>query len=146
MSKNNLIALIVGYLFALGLGIAGMTQPQKIIGFLDLFSEHVSWDPSLLFVMIGAIAVHALSYQYVKGKTSPLFSSEWYLPTKKEITPSLIIGSLLFGIGWGLGGYCPGPALTALASFDKKPAIFVFSMVVGMLLYRGFDKFFPVKK
>lgn len=135
--KDALAAFVVGFIFALGLGISGMTQPSKVVSFLDLFGN---WDPSLIFVMGGAIAVHFVAYKLIRKRSSPLLSSAWHVPTKREITPALVIGSVLFGIGWGLGGYCPGPALTALASFDERPAVFIFSMLVGMFLFRALDK------
>jgi uncharacterized membrane protein YedE/YeeE len=135
--KTKLSALLVGFLFALGLGISGMTQPQKVVGFLDIFG---SWDPSLIFVMLGAIAVHFITFKIVRRRTSPLFSPQWHVPTKTEITPALIIGGFIFGAGWGLGGLCPGPALTALASLELRPFLFVGSMLVGMLVFNQLDK------
>jgi uncharacterized protein len=141
--KNAVTAFWVGVLFAVGLGLSGMTQPQKVIGFLDFFGN---WDPSLLFVMGGAIAVHFLAYQWTTHRTSPLFSPNWHVPTKKEITSSLVIGSVLFGIGWGLAGFCPGPALTSIATFGSKPIVFVISMVAGMYLFRLVDRFYPLAK
>lgn len=136
--KNAVTAFWVGVLFAVGLGLSGMTQPQKVIGFLDLFG---AWDPSLLFVMGGAVGVHFFAYRWSLQRTSPLFSAKWHLPTKKEITPSLIIGSFLFGIGWGIAGYCPGPALTSLVTFGRQPILFVVSMITGMYLFRLFDRY-----
>lgn len=141
--KNALAALVVGFIFALGLGLSGMTQPQKVIGFLDLFGQ---WDPSLIFVMIGAILVHFVTYKLIRKKNSPLLSSQWHVPTKKEITPALILGSFIFGVGWALGGFCPGPAVTSLASFDKTPIIFVASMLVGMLVFKVVDQKIKIKK
>lgn len=134
--KTGIAAFIVGFIFALGLGISGMTQPTKVVGFLDLFGM---WDPSLIFVMVGAIAVHFVTYRFVRRRSSPLLVSEWHVPTKKELTPSLILGSVLFGVGWGLGGFCPGPAVTSLASFEGRPLIFVVSMIAGMILFRVID-------
>ena len=131
--KNNIAALIVGFIFALGLGISGMTRPEKVIGFLNIFGN---WDASLAFVMAGAIAVHSLAYRLIRRRNSPLFSKQFYLPTSKELTPSLIVGAFLFGIGWALAGYCPGPALTSVASFQFRPLMFVVSMVLGMILFR----------
>ena len=141
--KNGLAALLVGFIFALGLGISGMTQPQKVVGFLDVFG---AWDPSLIFVMAGAIAVHFVTYKLIRKKSSPLLSAQWHVPTKKEITPALIMGSLLFGAGWGLAGFCPGPAMTSLASFELKPFVFVLSMLVGMFIFRLLDKKIQFKK
>jgi hypothetical protein len=141
--KNGLAAFAVGFIFAIGLGISGMVQPQKVVGFLDLFGQ---WDPSLIFVMIGGIVVHFVTYKIIRRRKSPLFSTNWHVPTKKDITPALVTGSLLFGIGWGLAGYCPGPALTSLASFEMKPLIFVISMLVGMFLFRLLDKKLKIQK
>lgn len=141
--KNGLASLVVGFIFAIGLGISGMTQPQKVVGFLDLFGN---WDPSLIFVMVGGIVVHFATYKLIRKRKSPLFSVDWHVPTKREITPALITGALLFGIGWGLGGFCPGPAVTSLASFETKPFIFVLSMVAGMFLFRLVDKKLNIKK
>lgn len=141
--KNSIAALAVGFIFAIGLGLSGMTQPQKVIGFLDLFGQ---WDPSLIFVMIGAIVVHFITYKVIRKRNSPLFSSQWHVPTKKEITPALIIGAFIFGVGWALGGFCPGPAITSMASFDKTPFVFVISMLVGMFLFRQLDKKLKLQK
>lgn len=141
--KNAVAALAVGFVFALGLGLSGMTQPQKVIGFLDLFGN---WDPSLIFVMVGAIAVHFVTYKLIRRRTSPLLSAHWHVPTKKDITPALVIGAFIFGVGWALGGFCPGPAVTSLASFNKTPFIFVISMLVGMVLFRIVDKKLKLQK
>ncbi|MBC7715137.1 MAG: YeeE/YedE family protein [Rhizobacter sp.] len=137
--KKNITSFIVGLIFALGLGISGMTQPLKVMGFLDITG---AFDPSLLFVMIGAIAFHFVSYRLIRKKNkSPLLQKEWMVPTNKKITPALIIGSFIFGIGWALGGFCPGPALTGLASFEIRPAVFVLSMIGGMLLFNSTKRF-----
>lgn len=141
--KNSIAALIVGFIFALGLGLSGMTQPQKVIGFLDLFG---SWDPSLMFVMIGAIGVHFFTYKLIRRRKTPLLAMDWHVPTKKEVTPALIFGSLIFGVGWGLAGVCPGPAITSLASFESAPLIFVASMLVGMFIFRQLDKIIKFNK
>lgn len=142
--KNAVVSYIVGLLFAIGLGISGMTQPQKVINFLDFFR---SWDPSLLFVMVGAIVIHYSAYFFIrKLRKTPLLDKEWHIPTKKDITPSLVVGSILFGIGWGLGGFCPGPAITSLFSFEIKPIAFIISMIVGMILFRIVDHRFKFKR
>ena len=133
MKKQNLTSFFVGFIFAIGLGMAGMTQPHKVIGFLDLFG---TWDPSLLFVMIGAIGVHSLGYHFIIKRKSPLWDVQWHLPKQKKITPQLIIGSILFGMGWGLAGYCPGPAVVSLGSGQAGPWIFVIAMLLGMWIYR----------
>jgi uncharacterized membrane protein YedE/YeeE len=134
--KNVLAAFLVGFVFAIGLGLSGMTQPQKVVGFLDLFGH---WDPSLIFVMGGAVLVHFVTYRLIRKRNSPLLSAQWHVPTKQEITPALVIGSLIFGIGWGLGGFCPGPAVTSLAIFDGRPFVFDVSMLAGMGIFRLVD-------
>jgi uncharacterized protein len=141
--KNLFVTFIVGFIFALGLGLAGMTQPQKVIGFLDIFGN---WDPSLIFVMIGAIAVHFLTFKIITKRKSPLLASQWQIPNKRDITKPLVFGSFLFGIGWGLGGFCPGPAVTSLASFNLRAVVFVVSMLVGMALFRLVDKKLKLQK
>lgn len=135
--KNLIVSFLVGLLFAIGLGISGMTQPEKVIGFLDIFG---SWDPSLMFVMIGAIGVHLFAYLFIKRKPTPILSSQWHLPKQTQITKSLIIGSLLFGLGWGLAGYCPGPALVSTVTLQSGVLVFALSMIFGMVLYRAFLK------
>ncbi|MNY47842.1 hypothetical protein D3C86_1831390 [compost metagenome] len=114
-----------------------MTQPQKIFSFLDVFGQ---WDPTLAFVMAGALLVHAIVYKFVRKKSTPLFSPVWHVPQKNEITRSLIFGSFLFGAGWALSGYCPGPAVTSLASFQTRPTLFVGSMLIGMFIFKVLDK------
>lgn len=141
--KNALASLVVGFIFALGLGLSGMTQPQKVIGFLDLFG---SWDPSLMFVMVGAILVHFVTYKVIRQRASPLLSPEWHVPTNKQITPALVIGSFIFGVGWGLGGFCPGPAVTSLASFAVTPFLFVLSMLFGMLIFKFVNQKLKIQK
>ncbi len=141
--KNNVVALIVGILFAIGLGVSGMTKPEKVFGFLDLFGK---WDASLIFVMLGAILVHLIAYRFIIRLKSPLFSQQWHLPTKKEITWSLILGSFIFGVGWALAGYCPGPALTSLASFQMRPLLFFVSLIFGMLTFRLIDRKLNLKR
>jgi uncharacterized membrane protein YedE/YeeE len=137
MDKNkglqSVASLVAGGMFAVGLGISGMTQPQKVIGFLEWGA---GWDSSLLFVMLGAVAFHGLSYRLIRGRASPLLDTKWHVPETREITISLMLGSLIFGLGWGLGGYCPGPGLTALASGSQSAIIFVVSMIAGMFLHR----------
>jgi uncharacterized membrane protein YedE/YeeE len=138
--KTQLSSFLVGLIFALGLGLAGMTQPQKVIGFLNIFSQ---WDPSLLFVMGGALVTHSILYRLIRRRTSPLFASQWHVPTKTDLTPQLMVGAALFGLGWGLGGYCPAPAITSLASGSLKPFAFVGTMLIGMLMYRWVEKHLP---
>lgn len=131
--KSLLAIYASGVLFAIGLGVAGMTDANTVLAFLDLAG---GWDPSLGFVMIGAISVHALLYPRILGGT-PLFSQEFSLPTRSDINARLIGGAALFGIGWGLGGYCPGPAIVSLVTFTHEALVFVGAMIVGMGLFQA---------
>ncbi len=130
--RSMLTSFVSGVIFAVGLGIGGMTQPAKVIGFLDFAGN---WDPSLAFVMIGAISVHAFLYRVIRKRPSPLFSPAFSLPTRTDIDLSLVGGAVIFGLGWGLAGFCPGPALTSLTSGNFSPVIFSTGMIAGMLLY-----------
>ena len=141
--KNNLSALLVGFIFSLGLALSGMTNPDKVKGFLNIFG---SWDPSLIFVMVGAISVHFLTYKMIRKRKSPLFSTHWHVPQKTEITKSLVVGSGMFGIGWGLAGFCPGPAITSLTTLSTTVWVFVFFMLLGMLLFKMFDKEYKLNR
>lgn len=134
---QSLMAFLVGLLFALGMGISGMTQPAKVIHFLQLGP---GWDPSLMFVMMGALAVHSLSYRFIRGRKSPLFDTRWHVPQSKEITKSLVVGSALFGLGWGLGGYCPGPGIASAGAGQGTAFIFVAAMLLGMFAFRVYEK------
>jgi len=127
--KKGFSAFFVGFLFACGLGISGMIMPSNVQGFLNVFGE---WRPALIFVMVGAILVHSIAYPLIMRRKSPLFDSKFYVPTRKDVTPQLIIGAILFGMGWGIGGYCPGPALVSLAGFQSSTFVFLISMLVGM--------------
>ncbi|MBW0435696.1 YeeE/YedE family protein [Leptospira yasudae] len=135
--KYNLGAFIVGLLFAIGLGISGILQPANIIGFLNVFGN---WNPTLLFTMAGAVGIHFITYKLIRKRKTPMLTKDWYIPTRQEITPALIIGSLIFGIGWGLGGYCPTVSVTSLASFETRPFVVFLSVIVGMYLFRFLDK------
>jgi len=132
MAKSNISSIICGIIFSIGLGISGMTQPQKVIGFLDIFGE---WNPSLAFVMGGAVLSYlALQLLIQRNFSIPLLDGSFQIPSRKDLDRSLIIGALLFGSGWGLGGYCPGPAITSLGSGSLNALLFVVAMGVGMLL------------
>lgn len=132
-SLRKAVAFVAGLVFAGGLAISGMTQPGKVIGFLQIGE---GWDPSLIFVMLGAIPVHALSYYLMKKRPTPLLDTQWHLPKNKKISKSLLIGSALFGVGWGLAGYCPGPALTSFGSGQAQGLIFTLALIAGMFLYK----------
>lgn len=123
---------LAGVLFASGLVVSGMTQPSKVIGFLDFFG---TWDPSLAFVMLGAIFVHALSYRAIARRDAPLWAMSFQIPTRRDIDGRLIVGAILFGLGWGLSGYCPGPAISSLVAGDGGTFIFVGSMIATLILY-----------
>jgi len=126
-------SFLAGLLFALGLAISGMTQPTKVIGFLDLTGD---WDPSLACVMAGAIGVHALLYRLIRTRPAPLFAAAFSLPTRSDTDARLIGGAVLFGLGWGISGFCPGPAVTSLASGHAPVTVFVVAMLAGMYLYK----------
>lgn len=133
--KRLLGGLAAGLLFGAGLSISGMINPAKVIGFLDLAG---AWDPSLAFVMLGAVAVTAIGYRTVLRRGQPMFEPRFTLPTRRDIDPSLLLGASLFGIGWGLGGYCPGPALAGLGFVGLETYAFVAAMLIGMIAARWF--------
>ncbi|MDI1278274.1 YeeE/YedE family protein [Methylobacter sp.] len=133
----NLNAFVVGLLFGLGLIISGMTDPSKVIGFLDLAG---AWDPSLAFVMGGAILVGAGAFTIAKKRQRSLLGAPMQLSSATELDKGLLIGSLVFGIGWGLSGFCPGPAVVSAAAGQPKAWIFVASMLAGMALYIVIDR------
>lgn len=126
------MALVAGLIFGLGLILSGMTNPAKVIGFLDLAGN---WDPSLALVMAGAIAVSVVPFRLAKGRATALLGGPIRLPTATDIDRRLVLGSLAFGAGWGLAGYCPGPALASLLSGGAKPLLFVLAMLAGMALF-----------
>lgn len=132
MNQRLGMHLLAGVLFAFGLVISGMTQPQKVIGFLDLGN---GWDPSLAFVMVGAIAIHAVAYFVKRRLNKPLMAELYQVPTSTVITKELIIGAVLFGVGWALAGFCPGPALTSVVTGNGMVLVFVACMFVGMFGY-----------
>jgi uncharacterized protein len=125
-------ALICGFIFGLGLLISGMVQPTKVLGFLDIFG---AWDPSLAVVMLAALVVSGLGFGLAKRRERPILARQSFLPTKTAIDRPLVIGSALFGIGWGLVGLCPGPALENLATLSPRVIAFVITMTGGMALH-----------
>lgn len=139
-TKQNLASLGVGLLFAAGLALSGMTLPSKVIGFFDFSRGLASWDPSLAFVMGGGMAVYVPIYRLVRGRKAPLFDDRFRLPTRKDIDVRLVGGAVLFGLGWGLGGFCPGPALTSVGALSSKAMIMAASMLVGMFLFQQVEK------
>ena len=128
-----LSAFVSGLLFGLGLIVSQMVDPAKVLGFLDVFGD---WDPSLAFVMGGAVVVSALGYRVAKRRGMPVLAPRLEIPTRRDLDPRLIGGAALFGIGWGLVGLCPGPALTALTFGPWQVFVFVGAMIAGMALFR----------
>lgn len=122
-------SLLAGLLFGLGLIVAGMTNPAKVIGFLNLAGP---WDPSLAFVMAGAIAVGTVAFLVARRRAVSLLGAAMQLPATRDIDRRLVLGSLVFGVGWGLAGFCPGPGLVALGMGEFKALVFVAAMLVGM--------------
>ena len=122
-------SLLAGLVFGLGLIVSGMADPAKVLGFLDLGG---AWDPSLAFVMVGAIAVSALAFVVARNRTASFLGATMKLPTSRDIDRRLVIGSVLFGIGWGVAGFCPGPGLVALGMGEVKALVFVVAMLLGM--------------
>ncbi len=140
LNKNHLYRIaefVVGLLFGLGLMLSGMTDPGKVIGFLDLFG---TWDPSLALVMGGAIMVGFFAFTVAKKRTSTFLGGAMRLPTNMDMDKKLVIGSLLFGAGWGLAGFCPGPALVSMADGQPKALVFVLAMLVGMVGFELMDR------
>lgn len=123
---------LVGLLFGIGLILAGMTDPGKVIGFLDLFG---AWDPSLALVMGGAILVGVFAFAVAKRRTTTFLGGALHLPNARHVDRRLIVGSLAFGAGWGLAGFCPGPALVSLGAGEVKAAVFVLAMLAGMAVF-----------
>ena len=125
-----LASLVCGLIFGFGLLISGMTQPDKVLGFLDIFGR---WDLTLAFVMAAALLVSAIGFALTRQQGRPVLAAQHLWPTRTDIDRPLVVGSLLFGIGWGLAGLCPGPALVNLASLMPGVAVFVLAMAAGMV-------------
>jgi uncharacterized protein len=134
---TNAVAFASGLVFALGLGLSGMTRPSKVLGFLDVAG---SWDPSLAFVMVGAIGVHLLFVRRARRAASPRMAPRFTWPPEGRIDVRLLAGAALFGIGWGLAGYCPGPSLVALASLGPGVLLFVSAMAAGTFIAGKLDR------
>ncbi|MFT6105381.1 MAG: putative membrane protein YedE/YeeE [Paracoccaceae bacterium] len=130
---KNVSGLIAGFIFGLGLLVSGMSDPAKVQNFLDIFG---TWDPSLAFVMGGAILVTLPGFRLLTRRPAPMFGPNFHLPTRNDIDRPLVQGAAAFGIGWGLGGFCPGPALTSLPIGASGTVYFVLSMLLGMWFAR----------
>jgi uncharacterized membrane protein YedE/YeeE len=135
--KVVLSSLFAGLLFGIGLIVSGMANPEKVLGFLDLAGQ---WDPSLAFVMGGAIMVGLVAFTIARKRTLSFLGLTMKLPTNRTIDRRLVIGSVVFGVGWGIAGFCPGPALVALGGGEIKAVVFVASMVTGMILFEFLER------
>lgn len=134
---KNIYALLAGLIFGFGLIVSGMANPEKVIGFLNIFGR---WDPSLAFVLGGAIFVGVFSFKYIVKREKTLLGGSLHLSNEKSINKRLIFGSLIFGLGWGVAGFCPGPALVSLGMGSLKGAMFVIAMLAGMLAFKLVQK------
>ena len=139
----TLFSFLGGLTFAAGLLISGMANPAKVQAFLDLAGE---WDPSLAFVMVGAIVVGIVAFRIATNRTSNFLGGAMHLPATRDIDRRLILGSVVFGVGWGLAGFCPGPALVALGAGETKAAVFVAAMLAGMWLFEIVQKHGSAKR
>lgn len=135
-NMSKIISLICGIIFGIGLTISQMIDPAKVLGFLNIFGD---WDPSLAFVMIGALIISSPFFHLFKNNKKPIFADSFSYSNNKELNKKLIIGSSLFGAGWGLAGLCPGPAIASLALFNTSSIIFVITMFVGFYLVKLSD-------
>jgi uncharacterized membrane protein YedE/YeeE len=134
-AARNASALAAGLLFGLGLAISPMVNPKKVLDFLDVAGN---WDPSLALVLGGAVGVAMLAFRFVLKRKQPLFESEFHLPRTTKVDRRLLAGSAIFGIGWGIGGYCPGPGIAALSAASVEALVFVAGMALGSFLYQRF--------
>jgi uncharacterized membrane protein YedE/YeeE len=141
--KHRIAEFTVGLVFGLGLMLSGMTDPGKVIGFLDLFG---AWDPSLALVMGGAISVGVIAFALAKRRASTFLGGALHLPASRDIDLRLVGGSLLFGAGWGLAGFCPGPAIVSLSAGQSKAAVFVAAMLAGMVLFEWLERRAPARR
>ncbi|HZT62604.1 MAG TPA: DUF6691 family protein [Burkholderiales bacterium] len=133
VAAKNASALAAGLLFGLGLAISQMVNPRKVLDFLDVAGN---WDPSLALVMAGAVGVTMLAFRFVLKRKQPLFDGEFHLSRLTRVDRPLVVGSAIFGLGWGLGGYCPGPGIAALSTGSVEALVFVAGMALGSFLYR----------
>ena len=135
--KQNLIAIASGILFGLGLGLSQMVDRGRVLGFLDVAGP---WDPTLLFVLGGAVTVTVVAFRFVLRRPQPLGAEKFYLPTRNDIDKPLLLGAVIFGIGWGVSGYCPGPGITALVLGSLNPVLFILAFLAGSLLQQQFSQ------
>lgn len=129
-----LAGLFAGLMFGLGLMISGLGNPAKVLNFLDITGN---WDPSLILVMISAIITTAIGYRLVFLRDKPVFNTQYFIPTRKDIDSRLVVGAMVFGLGWGIGGFCPGPAWVGLTMGNPKTQAFIVAMLVGMFIAKN---------
>ncbi|KXJ44667.1 MAG: transporter [Cycloclasticus sp. Phe_18] len=135
---NKIIsALLAGIIFGVGITLSGMVDPNKVVNFLDVAGD---WDPSLMFVLGGGVITTTIAYRFIFAQNKPLFAEDFHLPTLLKIDTKLLFGSALFGVGWGLIGYCPGPAVASIGFRFEEPLIVVVSMLAGILLFKVTSK------
>ncbi len=135
---SRLTAFVAGLIFAVGLVVGGMTQPAKVIGFLDVSGG--AWDPSLALVMGGALVVYGVAFRLITRRPQPVLAPQFLVPTRRDLSPRLFAGAALFGIGWALAGFCPGPAIVSVGAGVTEALLFLPGMVGGMLLLRVWDR------
>jgi uncharacterized protein len=135
--KQIFVALISGILFGIGLTLSQMTNPDKVLNFLDIAGN---WDPSLIFVMLGALVVTFTGFRFILKRPNPVFDHKFYLATKQEIDKPLVIGAAIFGIGWGIAGYCPGPVLAGLGIGNFEAVIMVITLYLGFFAHKILNK------
>ena len=137
MNRSLLTAFLSGLIFGVGLLLAGMANPAKVLAFLDIAGH---WDPSLALVMGGAIPVSAIGFYLTRQRSAPLFGDNFQAPSNRKLDKRLVLGALGFGVGWGLAGFCPGPALVALGTGSLKPVVFVAAMLSGMVIFEMLER------
>ena len=133
--KQNLIALLCGIIFGVGLSLAQMINPNKVLNFLDITGN---WDPSLIFVMLGALIVAFISFKWILKRPAPLLAEGFHISKNTSVDKSLLLGAAIFGIGWGMSGYCPGPAVTGLGLLSLESVILVVAIYLGFFVYNQF--------
>lgn len=135
--NRNVMALLSGLIFGLGLALSGMTDRHRVLGFLDVAGD---WDPTLLFVMGGAVLVTLVTFRFVLRRPRPVLGSRFHLPSKQHVDGPLVAGAVLFGIGWGLAGFCPGPALASLMALTPNPVVFCVALVAGSFAAKNLSR------
>jgi uncharacterized membrane protein YedE/YeeE len=133
--KQNITALLCGIIFGIGLSLAQMINPDKVLSFLDITGH---WDPSLMFVMMGALAVTLISFKWILKRPMPILAERFHVPQKSSVDKPLLLGSAIFGMGWGMSGYCPGPAISGLGLLSLEPLLMVVSIYLGFFVHKRF--------